>query len=360
MGINVQPILSVFPHADLVLRENMNTIVETGIKNVDSEPTTSEASKEGPSTEKVADGSHSVTLTRRATGPRTRQGKQRSKHNALKHGIFSKIVLLEGDSRTEFNSLLNGLRNDLRPEGALEEILVEKLAALLWRHRRILIAEGAEIQRGVRFHSSYKSERDEQEAIIFLRSEGNVRVGLFSRIENPFIQERCLDVLRHLKESIELRGFDSSVDTRLLTVLFGDIEMTAQSVSLVMSYALCTHSGKYPDLKELDKLEGEKKELIEKLATPEGRKDKFLQSLQLQIDGLQGLQESPDRITAPREKLEELCRSVPNAPELDRLLRYEATLERYFDRTLSQLERQQRMRMGQPVSPKLEVRHSLS
>ncbi len=101
---------------------------------------------------------------------------------------------------------------------------------------------------------------------------------------------------------------------------------------------------------------------MENLATPEGRKAKFLQSLQLQIDGLQGLPKSLDRIIAPRdrEKLEELCRSVPDPPELDRLLRYEASLERSFDRTLSQLEHLQRIRLGQPVLPKLEVRHSLS
>ncbi len=33
---------------------------------------------------------------------------------------------------------------------------------------------------------------------------------------------------------------------------------------------------------------------------------------------------------------------------------------RFFERTLNQLERLQRMRLGQPVLPKLEVRHSLS
>jgi hypothetical protein len=36
------------------------------------------------------------------------------------------------------------------------------------------------------------------------------------------------------------------------------------------------------------------------------------------------------------------------------------SLDRGFDRTLSQLKRSQRMRLGQPVPPKLEVRHSLS
>jgi hypothetical protein len=39
---------------------------------------------------------------------------------------------------------------------------------------------------------------------------------------------------------------------------------------------------------------------------------------------------------------------IPNAPELDRLLRYAASLERSFDRTLNQLLDLQRMRLGQP------------
>jgi hypothetical protein len=90
----------------------MNAIVGTGITNIDSEPTTSEASKEGPSTE----GPHSVTLIRKATGPRTRQGKARSKRNALKHGVFAKDVVLPDESDAEFHALLDGLRNDFQPE----------------------------------------------------------------------------------------------------------------------------------------------------------------------------------------------------------------------------------------------------
>jgi len=45
---------------------------------------------------------------------------------------------------------------------------------------------------------------------------------------------------------------------------------------------------------------------------------------------------------------------IPDTPELDRLLRYEASLERSFDRTLSQLERLQRMRPARPVAPAIE------
>ena len=54
-------------------------------------------------------------------------------------------------------------------------------------------------------------------------------------------------------------------------------------------------------------------------------------------------------------KLQALSRYVPEAPQLDRLLRYEATLERGIDRTLNHLERAQRMRRGEPVKPPINL-----
>lgn len=66
--------------------------------------------------------------------------------NALKHGIFANVALLRDEPRLEFDSILNGLREDLRPEGTVEETLVEKLAILLWRYRRLILAEADEIR----------------------------------------------------------------------------------------------------------------------------------------------------------------------------------------------------------------------
>jgi len=80
-----------------------------------------------------------------ARGPRTMQGKERSKHNAIKHGIFSNLPFLHGEAKAQFDSLLNGLREDLKPEGTLEEVLVEKLATLFWRYRRVIVAQGTEL-----------------------------------------------------------------------------------------------------------------------------------------------------------------------------------------------------------------------
>jgi hypothetical protein len=92
-----------------------------------------------------------TSVVRGATGPRTQRGKQNSKRNALKHGIFSKVVLLMGEPQAELDALLRGLQNDLRPEGTLEELLVDKLVALLWRHRRLMnvIVEGERPKKGI-------------------------------------------------------------------------------------------------------------------------------------------------------------------------------------------------------------------
>lgn len=82
--------------------------------------------------------------------------------------------------------------------------------------------------------------------------------------------------------------------------------------------------------------------------------------IEKEIRRLKCYQKERASIETARTQLEVLRHSIPDAPGLDRLLRYEASLECIFARTLSQLERQQRMRLGQPALPKLEVRHSLS
>jgi hypothetical protein len=60
-------------------------------------------------------------------------------------------------------------------------------------------------------------------------------------------------------------------------------------------------------------------------------------------------------IESERAKLQALGNRIPAPEQLDRLLRYEASLERAFDRTLNQLERMQRLRQGQPVAPRIDL-----
>jgi len=67
--------------------------------------------------------------------------------NAMKHGILSKLVVLPHEDVQEFTTLLDDLMEEHQPVGKTEQHLVEELATIFWRKRRVLLAEGATINR---------------------------------------------------------------------------------------------------------------------------------------------------------------------------------------------------------------------
>ena len=79
----------------------------------------------------------------KSTGPRTAEGKERVASNALKHGLTGKQVVLPGEDPAEFDAFRSGLIAELAPQGALEEILAEKVVADAWRLRRVPPLEAA-------------------------------------------------------------------------------------------------------------------------------------------------------------------------------------------------------------------------
>ena len=73
-----------------------------------------------------------------STGPRTEEGKRASSQNALKHGLAArKAVVLEDENEAEFATLKQSLMDHFMPSDPVAQILVENLAAYLWRLKRI-------------------------------------------------------------------------------------------------------------------------------------------------------------------------------------------------------------------------------
>jgi hypothetical protein len=157
--------------------------------------------------------------------------------------MFSKGLLVGTESVREFKFLREGLIDDFRPEGTLEILLVEKLAMIFWRNRRVLRAESAEINYAIQ--SPAKSSSDIAQILAAARR----RAGMECAPKN-------------------------------------EVSETNQN------------------------------------------------------------------------QFEEAAALVPALDISERLLRYETHLSREFDRTLSQLERLQRMRLGQTVPPPINVRLS--
>jgi hypothetical protein len=77
-----------------------------------------------------------------STGPATKEGKQRSSQNSIKHGLTAKGVLIPGESQEEYEQFALGLMDYWSPINQGERAHVEELINIQWRLRRAEKAEG--------------------------------------------------------------------------------------------------------------------------------------------------------------------------------------------------------------------------
>jgi hypothetical protein len=87
----------------------------------------------------------------KSTGPKTAHGKAVISRNAFKHGLYADDIIIDSpylkENKVEYDLLLSSLIDELKPIGRFQEYLVCKIANCLWRSRRAIIAETAQINR---------------------------------------------------------------------------------------------------------------------------------------------------------------------------------------------------------------------
>ena len=81
--------------------------------------------------------------------PAETAGTEITRFNALKHGVLSRYTVLPWEDADEYRVLASSLADEHRPQGPTEEHLVEELAGILWRKRRLRLAEAAAHQHGL-------------------------------------------------------------------------------------------------------------------------------------------------------------------------------------------------------------------
>ena len=79
----------------------------------------------------------------KSTGPRSQGGKARSCLNSRKHGLTAKTLIIIGECADDFDQLRAELMDEHDPQSTLECELVERLAGILWRLRRVPFFEAA-------------------------------------------------------------------------------------------------------------------------------------------------------------------------------------------------------------------------
>jgi hypothetical protein len=73
---------------------------------------------------------------RKSTGPTTEEGKQRSRCNAIRHGLTAETVIGALEDAEDYKAFEAAIIADYDAQSAVERELVLRLASLLWRLRR--------------------------------------------------------------------------------------------------------------------------------------------------------------------------------------------------------------------------------
>jgi hypothetical protein len=78
---------------------------------------------------------------RKSTGPNTQEGKQRSRCNAVRHGLTAETVIGALEDAEDYQAFEAAVIADYEAQSAVERELVLRLASLLWRLRRATTME---------------------------------------------------------------------------------------------------------------------------------------------------------------------------------------------------------------------------
>ena len=77
----------------------------------------------------------------KSTGPRTPEGKARSRLNGSTHSIFCKDLLLPGENERVFRQLRHAMLMRIVPQDSVELMLADRIVSATWRLRRLQEAE---------------------------------------------------------------------------------------------------------------------------------------------------------------------------------------------------------------------------
>ena len=237
--------------------------------------------------------------------------------NAMKHGILSRLAVLAHEDHAQFDDLLAALLDEHRPAGMTERHLIEELATIIWRKRRVLMAEGAKINAGLKIAvNSPKS---------VMPSAAPFERGLSG--ENADMP----DLLTVTPEEIAERQRDAELDLAATHKAAAILRKGCANAYEKARRALLSSSRDWWD----DQVEED-----EHPATADGLQLFIIQSLEPLCVGM--LQEA--RFT-PAIKTQTLGEGL-QAHRLEKLNRYETHLDRKFERTLAMILKLKDLRRG--------------
>lgn len=309
----------------------------------------------------------------RSTGPKTERGKRAVARNAFKYGLLAgEVVITHGDGAEnleEFVELLRRLCEDYQPLGAIEELLVERIATCWWRLARVLRVEMGQINKRLdNVGVSYPLEQLKQPNLDLLLLAMSEHGFLYKDDKDgpvPTMQERLADaqrlqtnlrtdsvgikylqsVLYTVKREIESKGFVSEQGKKLLMCAIGYCDY------FLIEACLSLNPPKH-DVQENGTADPSDPN---RERDARARREQVMALLDQRAQYLQWRGERAEMNQVLDLRAEAKSRALPNETATGTLLRYETHLDRLLYRAMDELERLQRRRKGENVPPPLNV-----
>ena len=274
------------------------------------------------------------TNAKKSTGPKTNEGKEISKYNSLKHGLLAKEILIGVvDGQEDYKkvpTLISDLVKQNKPQGAVEEMLVEKIAVCYWRLVRCKRYESGVI----------RSELDRIEAKH--NDEFEIRKQFNKRFD--VVQSELKLGMRELKELREMhwRGKDLSeiynrqalwkcLRNKVGANPTADDDLQPEGIRNALNLLDWTDDMIW---REHIKICDEKvTDLLNELTKLDKDSREYMFPLQV------------------KKKLA----SIPDEKDMGHLLKYETAINRELYKALNQLERMQRHRAGDNVPAPIKI-----
>src|SRR3954464_2274344 len=122
----------------------------------------------------------------KSTGPTSAEGKQRSRCNAVRHGLTAETVIGALEDAEDYKAFEAAIAADYDAQSAVERELVLRLASLLWRLRRATTMETGLFEIQAEHLREFGRARQVQS------EHGNVVLAAF-RHANPADPDRAAD-----------------------------------------------------------------------------------------------------------------------------------------------------------------------
>ncbi len=264
----------------------------------------------------------------KSTGPKTEEGKAIAKFNAIKHGILSEAVLITkggGQERKEiYLAFHNGLRDYFKPDGVMEEVLVEQIVVTLWRKRRVLRFELGCLRKQLDDCRKTTEESDEDEA------------EYASHIPKTVCQQLAAAKKRLAHHQQEKQYLQEGYD-------------------ILSEEEVGNWADTYFKVAERKNFEAEEPKQVRDWLKGQGlTEDQIRQELSQAEEAAIEEAQTEIRALEPQAALElERAALLASLPEhgwqLDKIIRYEASLDRQLYKAINQLERLQRRRKGEDL-----------